>query len=389
MDDTDLRLLRLVATGDDHAFEQLYTRHAHALLAYAEGLLRDRGAAEEALQEPSSPSGAPPDPTNAAPPSRTRLYGICRRQALKRMNGGRPAPLPSTEPDPEVVALARADTAAVAAALTALPATHREVLTLALSAGLSHAEISHILDIPVSTVKSRLFTGVGGHDLTTRSGRLAVQRRLGYLPQDLGLYPDLSAQEFLDYVGLLKGLDDTIARRRQIGELLDMVGLTGAATRKLRGFSGGMRRRVGIAQALLGDPALVVVDEPTAGLDPEERIRFRTLLASIAAGRTVLLSTHIVEDVAQTCRDTAVMARGRVVFNGPVADIAQQAEGVTWELVGQGPPPATGVVVSAISRSDGTHYRLVSPARPHPRAVPVQPSLEEGYVALMHAGASG
>ncbi|MEV4325096.1 ABC transporter ATP-binding protein [Microbispora rosea] len=230
--------------------------------------------------------------------------------------------------------------------------------------------------------------GVGGHDLTTRTGRLAVQRRLGYLPQDLGLYPDLSAQEFLDYVGLLKGLDDTAARRRQIGELLDMVGLADAATRKLRGFSGGMRRRVGIAQALLGDPALVVVDEPTAGLDPEERIRFRTLLASIAAGRTVLLSTHIVEDVAQTCRDTAVMARGRVVFNGQVADIVQRAEGVTWELVGQG-PPATGVVVSAVSRSDGTHYRLVSSSRPDPRAVPVQPSLEEGYVALMHAGTNG
>ncbi|WP_432861259.1 ABC transporter ATP-binding protein [Microbispora rosea] len=229
---------------------------------------------------------------------------------------------------------------------------------------------------------------VGGHDLTTRTGRLAVQRRLGYLPQDLGLYPDLSAQEFLDYVGLLKGLDDTAARRRQIGELLDMVGLADAATRKLRGFSGGMRRRVGIAQALLGDPALVVVDEPTAGLDPEERIRFRMLLASIAAGRTVLLSTHIVEDVAQTCRDTAVMARGRVVFNGPVADIVQRAEGVTWELVGQG-PPATGVVVSAVSRSDGTHYRLVSSSRPDPRAVPVQPLLEEGYVALMHAGTNG
>ncbi|GAB3162368.1 ABC transporter ATP-binding protein [Microbispora hainanensis] len=230
---------------------------------------------------------------------------------------------------------------------------------------------------------------VGGHDLATRTGRLAVQRRLGYLPQDLGLYPDLSAREFLDYVGLLKGLDDTAARRRQIGELLDMVGLADAAPRKLRGFSGGMRRRVGIAQALLGDPALVVVDEPTAGLDPEERIRFRTLLATIAAGRTVLLSTHIVEDVAQTCRDTAVMTRGRVVFNGPVADIVQRAEGVTWELVGQGPPPATGVVVSAVSRPDGTHYRLVSSARPDPRAVPVQPSLEEGYVALMHAGANG
>ncbi|WP_204048603.1 RNA polymerase sigma factor [Microbispora siamensis] len=166
MDDTDLRLLRLVATGDEHAFERLYTRHAHALLAYAEGLLRDRGTAEEALQETFIAVWRSAGSYEGRSTVRTWLYGICRRQALKRMNGGRPAPrpldeaahLPSTEPDPEVVALARADTAAVAAALTALPATHREVLTLALSAGLSHAEISQILDIPVGTVKSRLFT---------------------------------------------------------------------------------------------------------------------------------------------------------------------------------------------------------------------------------------
>ncbi|WP_067173200.1 ATP-binding cassette domain-containing protein [Microtetraspora niveoalba] len=224
---------------------------------------------------------------------------------------------------------------------------------------------------------------VGGHDLTTRAGRLAVQRRLGYLPQDLGLYPDLTTQEFLDYIGLLKGLDDDTARRRQIGELLDMVGLADVAGRRLKGFSGGMRRRVGIAQALLGDPALVVVDEPTAGLDPEERIRFRTLLAGIAGHRTVLLSTHIVEDVAQTCQEAAVMAAGRVVFTGPVTGIIDRAQGATWEVVTQGPPPATGVVVSAVGRPGGTHYRVVSPTRPDPAAVPVQPSLEEGYVALM------
>ncbi|MGW5262316.1 ATP-binding cassette domain-containing protein [Microbispora sp. NPDC004025] len=230
---------------------------------------------------------------------------------------------------------------------------------------------------------------VGGHDLTTRAGRLAVQRRLGYLPQDLGLYPDLTTQEFLDYIGLLKGLDDDTARRRQIGELLDMVGLADVAGRRLKGFSGGMRRRVGIAQALLGDPALVVVDEPTAGLDPEERIRFRTLLAQIAGHRTVLLSTHIVEDVAQTCQEAAVMAAGRVVFTGPVTGIVDRAQGATWEVVTRGTPPATGVVVSAVGGPDGTRYRVVSQARPDPAAVPVQPSLEEGYVALMREGVPG
>jgi ABC-type multidrug transport system ATPase subunit len=224
---------------------------------------------------------------------------------------------------------------------------------------------------------------VGGHDLSTREGRLAVKRRLGYLPQDLGLYPDLTPREFLDYIGILKGLDDAAARRRQITDLLDMVGLSDVAGRKLKGFSGGMRRRVGIAQALLGDPALLIVDEPTAGLDPEERIRFRTLLSSLAGTRTVLLSTHVVEDVAQTCRETAVMAAGRIVFTGPVADLVSAAEGVTWEVTTAGPAPAHGVVVSAVSRADGTRYRVVSAERPAPDAVPVAPTLEEGYVALM------
>jgi ABC-type multidrug transport system ATPase subunit len=210
-----------------------------------------------------------------------------------------------------------------------------------------------------------------------------VQQRLGYLPQDLGLYPDLTPAEFLDYVGLLKGLDDRAARRRQVDELLDLVGMAGVAGRKLKGFSGGMRRRVGIAQALLGDPALLIVDEPTVGLDPEERIRFRTLLSSLAGRRTVLLSTHIVEDVAQTCRQTAVLAAGRVLFAGAVTDLTARAEGVTWEIVTSGPPPTDGVVVSAVARADGTHYRVVGPRAPGPDAVPATPSLEEGYVALM------
>lgn len=225
---------------------------------------------------------------------------------------------------------------------------------------------------------------IGGHDLTTRAGRLAVQRRLGYLPQDLGLYPDLSPREFLDYVGLLKGLDSAPARRRQVNELLEMVGLADVADRRLKGFSGGMRRRVGIAQALLGDPALIVVDEPTAGLDPEERVRFRMLLANLAGQRTVLLSTHIVEDVAQTCNETAVMAGGRLIYTGPVAELARTGEGVTWEVtLPPGTPPPPGVVVSAVSRPDGTHYRVIHPDRPTPDATAAVPSLEDGYVALM------
>jgi ABC-2 type transport system ATP-binding protein len=223
---------------------------------------------------------------------------------------------------------------------------------------------------------------VGGHDMSTRAGSTAVQRSLGYLPQDLGVYPDLTARQFMDYVALLKGMDDRVARRRRVGELLEVVALTGDADRRLRGFSGGMRQRVGIAQALLADPQLLIVDEPTAGLDPEERIRFRTLLSQFADRRTVLLSTHIVDDIAQTCREVAVLAKGKLIFRGTVDDLTRRAEGRVWSVVTDGPPPTDGTVVSALPHDDGMRYRIVAPTAPSPHARPMEPGLEDGYLAV-------
>ncbi|MEJ3743927.1 ABC transporter ATP-binding protein [Actinomycetes bacterium KLBMP 9797] len=222
----------------------------------------------------------------------------------------------------------------------------------------------------------------GGHDVTSRAGRLAVQRTLGYLPQDLGVYPDLTAREFLDYIALLKGLDDRTARRRRVAELLDVVSLSADADRRLRGYSGGMRRRVGIAQALLADPRLLIVDEPTAGLDPEERIRFRTLLSRLAGDRTVLLSTHIVDDIAQTCREVAVLAHGRLVFRGTVDGLTDHAKGRVWTVVTAGPAPSTGTIVSALPQEGGMRYRVVAADPPAPDAEPADPNLEDGYLAL-------
>ena len=223
---------------------------------------------------------------------------------------------------------------------------------------------------------------VGRHDIGTGAGRIAVQRDLGYLPQDLGVYPDLTARQFLDYVALLKGMDDRTVRRRRVGELLDVVALTAHADRRLRGFSGGMRQRVGIAQALLADPQLLIVDEPTAGLDPEERIRFRTLLSQFAGRRSVLLSTHIVDDIAQTCREVGVLAKGRLIFRGTVDELTRRAEGQVWSIVTDGPPPTEGTVVSALPHDDGMRYRIVAATAPNPRAHPVQPGLEDGYLAV-------
>jgi ABC-2 type transport system ATP-binding protein len=222
---------------------------------------------------------------------------------------------------------------------------------------------------------------VADHDLATVDGRAAVTRVLGYLPQDLGVYPDLTAWEFLDYVALLKGIDDRAARRRRVAELLEVVALSDVAKRRLKGFSGGMKRRIGTAQALLNDPRLLIVDEPTAGLDPEERIRFRTLLAQLAGDRTVLLSTHIVEDIAQTCRELAVLHKGRPVFRGTVAELTAVAEGRVWSVVTPGPEPEGGVIVSVLPDPQGVRYRVVAAARPTRDAVPVAPSLEEGYIA--------
>jgi ABC-type multidrug transport system ATPase subunit len=227
---------------------------------------------------------------------------------------------------------------------------------------------------------------VGGHDLLAEAGKQAVKSMLGYLPQELGMYPELSAYQFVDYMAILKGLDDPQPRGRHVENVLEMVGLSQEAGRKIKSFSGGMKRRVGIAQALVNDPKLLIVDEPTAGLDPEERIRFRNLLVNLAADRTVILSTHIVEDIGQTCRDMAVLSHGKVIFRGSPAELMQSATGHVWILVctGQEKPNHDLTIVSTLHLAEGTQYRLVGPSvSGYPSAQPTQPGLEDGYVWLM------
>jgi len=227
---------------------------------------------------------------------------------------------------------------------------------------------------------------VGGHDLSTEKGKQAVKSMLGYLPQELGLYPDLTARQFVDYMAILKGLDDPRDRRGRVEQVLDTVGLRQAAGRKLKTFSGGMKRRVGIAQALVNDPQLLIVDEPTAGLDPEERIRFRNLLVRLAADRAVLLSTHIVEDIGQTCRDLAVLACGQVIFRGSPSELIESARSHVWTLTAAGPekPDHDLTVVSMLHLAGGIQYRLVGGnADGFPAAQPAEPGLEDGYVWLM------
>jgi ABC-2 type transport system ATP-binding protein len=219
-----------------------------------------------------------------------------------------------------------------------------------------------------------------GDDLKRRPD--AVRAVLGYLPQDFGVYPNLNAVEFLEYFAAVKGLDRAAARRR-IDELLNLVNLADVRKRPLGGYSGGMRQRIGIAQALLNDPQLLIVDEPTAGLDPEERVRFRNLLSDLSGDRIVILSTHIVSDVEATATEIALISAGTLVAHAAPEELLRQAEGQVWEWVIPSAELNAAkqryLTSGTVRRGDGVHVRLLAETGP-PGAVPVAATLEDAYL---------
>jgi ABC-type multidrug transport system ATPase subunit len=209
---------------------------------------------------------------------------------------------------------------------------------------------------------------------------------LGYLPQDFGIYPNLTGLEFLEYMAAIKGMDAKTARRR-IEELLVVVNLVNAAKRPLGGYSGGMKQRVGIAQALLNDPQLLIVDEPTVGLDPEERVRFRNLLSNLAGERIIILSTHIVSDVEATATEIVIINKGRKIQHAAPERLLQLLEGKVWEWI---IPSETltalkqsHLISGTIRRENGIQVRVVSEASPASEAERVSPSLEDVYLHLV------
>jgi ABC-2 type transport system ATP-binding protein len=214
-----------------------------------------------------------------------------------------------------------------------------------------------------------------------------LRQVLGYLPQDFGVYRHLNAVEFLEYMAAVKGLDARSARRR-IDEVLQLVNLVDAARRPLGGYSGGMKQRVGIAQALLNDPQLLIVDEPTAGLDPEERVRFRGLLTELSGERIVILSTHIVSDVEATATSIAIINKGHLVTYDLPEAILQAVEGKVWTwIVASSDLPAIKqqyLISSTARRSDGVHVRVVADWTPNNGAQPVAATLEDAYLYLTH-----
>ncbi|WP_037857187.1 ABC transporter ATP-binding protein [Streptomyces sp. NRRL S-340] len=214
-----------------------------------------------------------------------------------------------------------------------------------------------------------------GHDPGTTDGRLAVRRLLGYLPQNPGFHPDFTAFAFVDYVAILKELTDRGARHQEVRRVLEEAGLGDVRGRRIKKLSGGMRQRVALAAALVGGPRFLVLDEPTVGLDPEQRMRFRDLVTRTAEGRTVLLSTHQTEDVGMLCNRVIVMAGGRIRFEGTPAELTARAAGRVWSSAERDPAARAGW------RTGTGDFRNVGD--PPEGARLLEPTLEDGYLLTL------
>jgi ABC-2 type transport system ATP-binding protein len=213
-----------------------------------------------------------------------------------------------------------------------------------------------------------------GHDPSDADGRLAIRRRLGYVPQEVGLYENFSVFDFVDYIAILKELTDRRARREEVRRVIDAVDLGDVASMRIRKLSGGMRRRVTLAQSLIGRPDVLVLDEPTVGLDPEQRLRFRQIVSEHAEQRCVVLSTHMTEDVEALCDRVIVMDHGSINFDGATADLAAIAAGRVW--LDDRPDPRATV---SWRTGDGRHRNVGTPPA---GAELLAPTVQDGYLLL-------
>jgi ABC-2 type transport system ATP-binding protein len=214
-----------------------------------------------------------------------------------------------------------------------------------------------------------------GRDIALAAGRTEVRRRLGYVPQECGFPNGFTPFEYVDYVAILKEWVDRRSRHDEVRRVLAVMGLTEVAGRRIRRLSGGMRRRLVIAQALLGDPPLLVLDEPTVGLDPEQRLRFRDTISTLADGRCVVVSTHQTEDVAALCPRVVVLHQGAIRYDGSPSGLAARADGRVWTAADRQPGAALAW------RSEGGGVRQIG--APPAGAELVRPTLEDGYLLLV------
>jgi ABC-type multidrug transport system ATPase subunit len=227
---------------------------------------------------------------------------------------------------------------------------------------------------------------IDGYDLMNDRGE--IRKMLGYLPQDFRFFSNLKTWEFLDYAAGLSGIKSKKERLKKVDEWLDKVGLFDARERKANKLSGGMKRRLGIAQALIGDPRIIVVDEPTTGLDPQERIRFRNILSELSQkDLIIILSTHIVGDISSVCRELALLDNGILQFNGSPEKLVEKVRGRAWQLQTSGIEydliKEKYPVISTIPTDDGWEIQFVGDNVDIKDAIEIEPNLEHAYVYFM------
>ncbi|GKS11285.1 ABC transporter ATP-binding protein [Paenibacillus chitinolyticus] len=224
------------------------------------------------------------------------------------------------------------------------------------------------------------WNGVGIHENPEE-----IRRILGYLPQDFGVYPHLSAHEFLNYMAAVKGISGKAAEKR-IDELLGLLHLYDVRKRRIGSFSGGMKQRIGIAQALLNDPKLLIIDEPTIGLDPAERLSFRNLLTDLSGERLIIFSTHIVSDIEATADRIAILSKGRLISDSNPGELLRHVQGKVWNVVipesQLQEARAKWLISATVRREDGLLLRVVSETPPNEQATAVHAGIEDAYLYL-------
>jgi len=246
---------------------------------------------------------------------------------------------------------------------------------------------SSLMRILVTIMKaSSGSVNVNGYDLT--KNRKEIRKMLGYLPQDFRFFTKLKTWEFLDYAAALSGIKNKTERLTKVDEWLEKVGLFDSRERQANNLSGGMKRRLGIAQALIGSPKIIVVDEPTTGLDPEERIRFRNILSELSQQDVIIiLSTHIVGDISSICQDLALLDEGRMQYNGSPEELIKMAKGHVWQVNTSGTEydilKDKYAVISTIPTDEGWEVQLVGKDIEAKHAIEIEPNLEHAYVYFM------
>ena len=225
-------------------------------------------------------------------------------------------------------------------------------------------------------------------EVNTLQNKMELRKMLGYLPQDFGVYPNMSAENLLHYFAQLKGISDKKERQSMVDYVLQITNLTSVKNKSVSGYSGGMKQRFGIAQLLLNKPKLIIVDEPTAGLDPAERHRFLNILREIGTEHTVIFSTHIVDDVRELCNEIAIMNGGKILYQGTPDEAQNKLEGKIWMRIIERSDldefsQQYNIISSNFNPDNTLNIRVLSDEKPHETFVPAKPQLEDVYFVTL------